>query len=181
MTDSQHLDDLIDTAARQLTAGDPPAHLRTRVLARLDERRSMSWMWIAAPVCAVAVVVAAVTIGFHDRAASRIAQRAEPGAVTLGAPKLPSVANASEGGPNPQAPNQQPSIGTRGPRVTASAPSVEDLAWQARALPALEPPNPLTLDEIQPAALEIRPLVTTPLTVPAIGQDEDTNQKGPRP
>jgi hypothetical protein len=46
MTDQTNLDRLIDDVARDITAPEPPAHLRTRILARLDERRSPRRAWL---------------------------------------------------------------------------------------------------------------------------------------
>ncbi len=77
--------------------------------------------------------------------------------------------------PEPQAPSLRPNIVRRPQRVTANVLSTDELAWRARAIPALAHPIPLTFDEIQPAPLEVRPLVTTPLSVPAI-EEEDENK-----
>ena len=183
MTERPKIDDLISSVAHRLTAGDPPAHLRPRVLARLGERRSMPWMRIAASVCAAGVVIAAVASGLHDRAASRIA----PDAIASGmkpASNEPLAAGTQIPAPGtqPQAPSAQRRIVGREPRVAATTTSAAELGWRARAIPALEPPEALTLTEIQPAPLELRPLVTTPLTVPAIAEieeDDDRNQEGP--
>src|ERR1041385_7747418 len=81
MAERPDIDNLITSAAQRMTAGGPPPRLRARVLARLDERRSMPWTWISAAVCALGVVVAAVAIGLHARTASRIAPDAQAGAM----------------------------------------------------------------------------------------------------
>jgi hypothetical protein len=183
MAERPERDALIDTVARRLTEGDPPAHLRARALARLDERRSQPWMWGAAAVCAVGVVVAGAALGLHDRSASRVA----PGAQAIAAKptsnkRLAASSPIQAPAPGPEAPSLPPGHLKREARVTARAPSSDELAWRARAIPELAPPNALTVEEIQPAPFEIRPLVTTPLTVPAIGEeDENRNQGGPRP
>jgi hypothetical protein len=175
MTDFQNLDDLIDSVGRRMTAGDPPARLRARVLARLDKRPSMPRAWMAATVCAVGVA-AAVGMALHERAAARIAANALATAGRLNSNE-PLAAGAPIGAPRvePQAPVFSPRIVKREPRGTPIAPAPEEVAWRARAIPALEPPDSLTLGEIQPVPLQIRPLDTLPLTVPAIGEDEDRN------
>jgi hypothetical protein len=182
MSDFQHFDDVIDATARGLTAGDPPADLRTRVMARLDERPSRPWRWKTAAACAAAVAVAATVVGLHDRAPSPAAAETHARTMTPNSnDRLAASPQILVPDPKLQDPRPRPNIETRRRRVVASAPSGEELAWQARAIPALEPPDPLTVEEIQPSPLEIRPLVTEPLTVPAIGEDENRNPDGPKP
>jgi hypothetical protein len=175
MTDSKDFDDAIDSVARDLTAGDPPAHLSADVLARIDARRPTPWAWVAAATCASGIV-AAVTIGLHDRGARRVTPEAHAGAIgPISSDPVAAGAPTPAPGLEPQAASLPPRIMRGAPRVTAIAPSADEVAWRGRAIPALQLPGPLTLNDIQPLPLEIRPLVTTPLAVPAIGEDDDRN------
>jgi hypothetical protein len=52
---------------------------------------------------------------------------------------------------------------------SSTGPTTEELAWLARAVPALEPPSALGVVAIQPEALtihqiDVKPLVTEPLS-----------------
>src|SRR5260221_986470 len=137
MAERPDIDSLITAVARRLPAGESRTPLRARVLARLDERRR-PWTWMTAAVCAAGVVVAAVVIGWPDGPASRSARRAEPGTASLASPKLPSVATASEGGLKPHTPSLPPPVTRRAPPATPRVPSADEIAWRARAIPALE-------------------------------------------
>ena len=82
----------------------------------------------------------------------------------------PPVASVPAPQPVPIVSSALPSL-PRTPR--ANGPSAEELAWQERALPALAIPEALTMKSIQPEALEIRPLITTPLTIAALEDSDD--------
>jgi hypothetical protein len=181
-TDHQGLEQAIDAAAQHLTAGDPPAHFSVRVLARLDERRRSPWMWWTAAACAIGVSVAAGVLGVRDRTVSPVAPRTQAKPMNPG-PNERLAVRREIVAPDSPAPTgrEEPKRVSREAQVTSRAPSADEFAWHARAVPALDTLDPLTLDDIQPTPLEIRPLVTAPLTVPAIVDDENRNQDGPRP
>jgi hypothetical protein len=59
------------------------------------------------------------------------------------------------------------------PSAETRDPSVDELAWQAAALPPLDRPELLALENIQPDELEVRPLTMAPLDIPLLGAEED--------
>jgi hypothetical protein len=64
---TERLDIAIDRAVREMLDVEPPAGLRGRAIARIERpRRSVGWMWIAAPVAAAAVIVLAVLAPWRD-------------------------------------------------------------------------------------------------------------------
>jgi hypothetical protein len=168
-TDDRDLDHVIDTVARDLTAGDPPAHLRARVMARLDERPARRWRWWTAAACA-AGVMAAVVMTLPHRHTSAVSQQLPTIASTsLTHEPRPSI-STGELQPLAAGPRPKKKWRTQPPAVPAAS-SAEELAWQSRTIPALDSPDRVTLADIQPAPLEIRPLVTNPLTVPALADE----------
>ena len=162
MTDAEDRDRLIDHAARQLTDGEPSPHLRTRVLAALGERRPVRSMWLFGPAMGAAALALAVVITM-TRAPATPEPRSAGTTSKAGAPGVPGL---------PVVPGVTSVPGKPGGRPRVTQPSAAEVAWQERAIPALVTPQALTLDRIQPEALEIRPLATTPLSVAAIGEDD---------
>jgi hypothetical protein len=183
MTDND-LNDLIDSVARQVTAGDPPAHLHARVLAQLGERARWPSIWKWAPAALVLAGLLVATVLVH-----RAPPPVGPASVrTAGASTpVPSPAANPPGSASPDsaavqtvnrvAKNPPSRAATR--RIAddlsawqAHAAAAEnELAWRDRAIPALGHPESVTLVGIQPTPLEIRPLNTAPLSVAPMGED----------
>jgi len=124
MTTEQDFDHAIDAVARDLTAGDPPTHLRARVLARLDERPARRPVWLMAVACAVVVVAALVLTHRHPqdlpvahetqaRQTKPVEHEAQPDRASVADQQVVPVADA------------QPDRRTRKPAVRATAPSAE--------------------------------------------------------
>jgi hypothetical protein len=162
----ENLHEAIDTVARDMTAAAAPA-LRAGVTAQLRaRRRSGASIWLGAAAAAASLVVAfAIARSASERdelarppitdprvAESPVEQRPTAVAST---PELRAAVHVSN--PRPWHRAVQP--------VQASADAV---AWESREIPALEPLAPLAFDDIQPAPIEIRPLVMPPLSVPAL-------------
>ena len=163
MTDNP-LDRAIDDVARRLTAQDPPADLRARVMARIHDRAQPRLVWRFAPLAAGVAGLAAIgfawTVARTPHEAPRPAARSTISAAAP-ASSLPAsqVADASAviASARPAAVKTQakPPVG----------PSAAELAWLARAVPALPQPAALNVEGIQPEALTIpqidmKPLVT---------------------
>ena len=160
----KEIDAVIDDVARRMTAPAASIDFRTRVLARLDDRQPSGWTWRIVPlVGAVAAVGLAVAVFRHAPAASNT------GPVSASDPAVAQAVGTQGSSPQPQAPSSKP----RASSLTPHAPTAEQLAWRERAIPALSQPDALTLESIQPAALEIRPLDTKPLVVAPISEDID--------
>jgi hypothetical protein len=164
------LDRVIDIVARHLTAGEPPVALRARILARIDDRtaRRRLRMFVPAAAGLAAIVVVAVFLWYPSHLSA-------PGAVA------PSIARAElSPASSPRIDGAVPgasSVSTRAVARRANGQtriSPGELAWRARAIPALDRLDSLTLETIQPAALtipllELEPIVTAPLTTAATG------------
>jgi hypothetical protein len=65
MWDDKQIDAAIDESARQMTAGEPGADFRTRVMARIEVHSSRTPLWrpIAVGVAVAAIVLVAVLVG----------------------------------------------------------------------------------------------------------------------
>src|SRR5262245_11254794 len=151
-TGSDHDDDrlggAIDDVARRMTEGAPPADLRARVLARLEEPAAAPWrwrlVWIAAPLAAAAIVLL-IVLARSDRGAG------------TGAPQ-PSIARGADQPltPAPREPAQPPnqpaasraaaaSVAQTGvttsPRPLRAPSDVEELAPPPLAVPSIAVPS----------------------------------------
>lgn len=171
LNDLNDLNNLIDDAARRMTAAEPSGHLRTRVVARLGTaRRPRQWRWLLAPLVAATAVAIAVLVVREPRVV--------PGTsfVVPGTTSVVPGTNAVVPGTSSVVPGTNAIVHNVPGVPGVPASSADEIAWQSRALPALEAPEALTLDAIQPEALDIRPLVTKPLSVPALGEDENRHQ-----
>lgn len=185
MTD---LDRDVEFVAREMTAGEPSSAVRARVLARLDQRPSHSWAGIGR-VALVAGGAIVLLIVFTHRQAP-----VTPAATDshLRQTQLAPMASKNPGDEAPPPAHKGTCVDVRRADLSgpACAPGLKArptyqvavqqtselteaaVAWDARAVPALDQPAALTVESIQPEPLEIRPLVTTALTVPALGDDE---------
>jgi hypothetical protein len=166
------LDRAIDEAARRLTSGRPSADFRARVQTRLGDRRPpMVWPWRLGVPAAVATALALAVVTHRpvrSPAPPRSARVESASGVTTPPTAAPVAAN-SQTTPRTHAQGASPSH----PPQTESPVSEAELAWRAQAVPALVVPETVTLATIQPEPLEIRPLVTRELTVPAMDADID--------
>ena len=157
-------DYLIDLVARQMTEAEPPSDLRARVIAALPARTPHRWMRIAIPATAIAgLVIIAMMNGaaWLERSKGPTVQGSEgPGDVTP--VESPAVAEASAGtatGPLDR--------WTFGPLDRAA-----DVPLSSHIEP-LAAVVPLSIEPIQPirvsiAPITVTPIVTEPLTVPAL-------------
>lgn len=166
------LDRLIDAVGQEMTSAEPTVDLRARVMTQLERRRDRRWLWITGGLAAAGAVVLLVFASLQDQPAPKIPTRTaqsdlmEPRAFRPGDVPAAEAAGLHLNASTPRTARRKPQV--------ARVASPEELAWQARAIPALEPPNPIVLEEIQPEPLEIRPLVMPALDVPAIGEGEQT-------
>src|SRR5262249_62010286 len=108
MMDDNDLDRVIDDAARGMTAGEPGASFRARVIARIDERRA-PWTrpFVLVPIAAAALIALALFIA-RDRASHAPARPVPPEA---GRPPRA----AREAGPSPTARPPAPAGPTQPP------------------------------------------------------------------
>jgi hypothetical protein len=160
------LDFEIDRAVREMLDVEPPPGLRGRVLDRIESpHRGFTWIWIAAPIAAAAILILAVILPsttdttFTTPVAKGGADRRLT--VTQPQPQAPQIARAVP-----------PSV------VTAPATAAEDAAADIVWVDPLTPPAAIAVAAIEPAqgramrsidvapaeipALEIRPITDTP-------------------
>ena len=170
MTDSHDVNGLIDDVARRMTRAESSSDLRSRVLDRLDDRAPMRWAWTLVPaVVGLAILVVAVV---------RSTTGPSPGTLMTSVTSRASNTDPSRGpSGNVEAPigasvDSPTSSVLRVVSRTGRSGSTGLLEGQEQAIPVLEAPAPLTVESIQPPALEIRPLYTAPLIVPSVDDDE---------
>jgi len=165
MIEPPNLNDVIELVAREMTGREPRA-LRAAVLKRIAPPPRMNTpVWIALGLLAAASSFAVFATHHSAR------QRPEPAQALASLPVNRSWDPARLGVPVVHL--QRPSASAVrhvDRRARPLAPSAGELAWQARAIPALAVPEPIVLDEIQPEPLEVRPLGITPLSVPAMDE-----------
>jgi hypothetical protein len=167
MIEPRNLDDAIELVAREMTGREPRA-LRSAVLKRIEPRPRVSTpVWIALGLLAAASSFAVAT--YHS---ARTVPEPPQAVASLPADRFWDPASL---GVRAAVHIHRPSaraVRHVDRRARPIAPSAGELAWQARAIPALAVPEPIILDEIQPEPLEVRPLSMTPLSVPAIDEAE---------
>jgi hypothetical protein len=175
------LDAAIDAVACEMTAVEPSAALRARVLARLERERRRAaagvprWAWAGA----AAITVLAVATGLwltrpvppgpgasESIAAERHADAPGlPGAVAPGPSALQGAAAASPAGvPAPSARNQR-AHAARGAQPAAGTVR-EALAEDEALVPALAVIEPLRFSTVEPTALQIPGVEVAPLDAP---------------
>lgn len=164
-------DEAIDRAVREMLDVEPPAGLRGRVLDRLAEPRSprWSWIWVAAPLAAAAVVVLAVTIPWRRD----LPVSAPPSRVAVDH-RLPVTSGAA---PVQVQPPLVATTAARAPgrserRIRATA-AVEDVvaepAIAGSLIDALPGPGPLDVARLAaPAPPALRTIGVTPIEIRAL-------------
>jgi hypothetical protein len=171
-------DHLIDDVASGLTMVESAPAMRGRVLAAIGRAggspRGRAWSIVAAASATAALAVGGV---LWQRAPEAPTDASI--ARTAAAPPVGSALSAPA--PEPvYVSAAPPSVRrARGP----ATPTAQELAWQARAVPALAPPPPLVVETNQPAAVEIPlldvgPLVTDPLEMAPLELDEAVSSGG---
>jgi hypothetical protein len=173
------LDFEIDRAVREMLDVEPPPGLRGRVLDRIESpHRGFTWIWIAAPIAAAAILILAVILPsttdttFTTPVAKGGADRRLT--VTQPQPQAPQIARAV-----PPSVVTAPAT-TRRPRsgqavaTAAAEDAAADIVWvdpltppAAIAVAAIEPAQGRAMRSIDVApaeipALEIRPITDTP-------------------
>jgi hypothetical protein len=162
------MDRLIDDAARSITAHEPPPHLRARVLARLDERRSPHRAWVLIPVAASAAAVL-MTIAVMKNRPAHLPETAVAPSTDI-ARATPERVGVIEAAPILQA--EPAAIAAAGRRDVSSK---EAAAWREELMPSLPAIAALGITEIQPDTLAIPQLNVKPLVVAPI--DGNNNQR----
>jgi hypothetical protein len=168
MTNSDDLAYVIDDVARRITAVAPVPDVRRRVLDRLHDRQPRRWRLALVPAAA-AIVISVSLIARNPKAPASLSI-ASNGSV-VGPAAASHVASDATPVPTPQ----QAFSASAPPRVASVMASIETRDAVIPPLPELEP---ISVGNIQPNALEIRPLLTTPLVVPPLpqgGDEADTN------
>ena len=161
---------VIDDVARDMTAADPAADFRARVMeqvsatpVRLRPLRGLrrdATLAAAAAIAAIAVSVAQPFRSSEPRSMARVSP-----------PSAPVVAPA-----DPAANADAPARATAPRRAPAPQPSAALVEWRARNIPALADLAALEMDHIQPAGLSIsqlsvRPLDIAPIVIRSIDDD----------
>jgi hypothetical protein len=157
----------IDAVGRRMTERNS-ADMRARVMAELRPRRSPRPMfWTIGGLAA-----AGVALAFVMTRPARVPQ--EPGFGARGSALARTETRMPNAEPRgPRAETRNPNSEPRMPSAETRDPSVDELAWQAAALPPLDRPELLALENIQPDELEVRPLTMAPLDIPLLGAEED--------
>jgi hypothetical protein len=167
---------------------EPPAGLRGRVIDRIESpRRGFAWIWIAAPVTAVAILILAVLL--PSKTARPVVDPVTTVATTPPATAPRPATTAPQPAPQP-APLPRMRRGAEIarrvsasplPRTVSAAVAPDDLDFEGARVAALAPPAPLTIQglpgprpttiaaielgrSIEPAPLEIRALELNTLT-----------------
>jgi hypothetical protein len=157
MSQRNELDRAIDVVAGEMTSAHAP-ELRIRVLEQLDARRGIGWFSLIG--VSAAGIALALGIAVHSRSAvPQSATMAARGDVRTAA-SLPPVHGSSPTSTLPEHAGQRTAVATRTP-ILGIEPAQPDF-------PALAAPPALTMSDIQPKPLEIRPLVTELLVVERI-------------
>jgi hypothetical protein len=156
------IDETIDLVARRLTDVEAPAHLRARVLARLDERRAARGLWWL-PLNAAAAIAIVVTIAAWPR--PHAPSLAAFPAATSAKPTVALAAGALVSDTTPPEPRADDRAARRPSGVGAVA---DPLEFHAQVIAALDPIDPLQIESIQPLDLAIPLLQVAPLTMPPV-------------
>ena len=174
------LDDAIDRAVREMLDAEPPAGFRARVLDRLERpARRFTWMQVAVPLAAVALVIIAVLVSRRDVGIvapppmDRPLPTIAPGVVTLNPP------------PSPVTPSAPPLADrtTIARRIVHASSATAPLPQEdARALPPLGVPSPIALKAIERGTvttltgIDVSPIAVQPLEVNALS-DTPPNER----
>lgn len=142
---------LLDETLRRMVAGEGPADLRQRVMARLDAPRRpvFSPVWATA-----AVAVIAIALGLW---LWRDPQRAPSSQRATGTEPSPSIGPSTPLAPSPIPVEPAP----RETRRTARRGSV--IEGDDPAVPPLPPPEPLAVAALEPDRIAIEPVPLKPL------------------
>lgn len=174
------LDRTIDLVARDMTAADVPAGFRGHVLAAIDERPRRNVL-ASRPLVWAGAAVVVIALGLVTRQAWQAGESQPP--ATLSVANTPGTAPATAPVVAPSAvadtAREQPATDTTSPthrrRNTARlAPQRRGLAWEAGPAP-LPAPDPITIDALAPAALDIPGVAIAPMdeiqpiTIPPAG------------
>ena len=169
-------DDLIDRVARDLTAAPAP-DLARAVRARIAAtppfgavQGQRTWHW---RVATGAVVLAAAVIAVLVPRSAPVA----PAAIVAVAPPAapPAVSVPSGADPGMSAASTPPACPEPCRKAARVRPITQvEAEWQSRAIAALVPSAPLTIDPIQPDRLtiplmQLEPLGTTPIELTPVG------------
>jgi hypothetical protein len=184
MNDPKQFDALVDIVARRMTAGEARP-MRARVMLAMARReglsraksrdrspRPMFWaMGAVATTACAAVVFVNLRLSPTAPLAPQVAARPALGAGRSALANAEQSASSAAPRLLSERIERQPSA--QRPAPAPGVPSPDQLAWQADAVPVLEPLALLTLENIQPEQLEVRPLTMAPLDVPLIGAEDE--------
>src|SRR4051794_5398372 len=164
-----HIDHAIDDTARALSAGEPDAAFRARIVARLEEggRSHRAW-WIGAPIAAAALIAIALVF-FSAR------ERTSPGEVrpdvargeAPAAPRTQTSTPAVDASTSPERAAEQTPRQTRLRTRAANAASVKESTprgegiRERRAAEDAGGPSPVT--QLAPPPLEVPSIAVAPI------------------
>ncbi len=174
-----HPDD-ITVAARTMTEAEPPADLEQRIKRRLDDvtadargHRRLAF-WLVPAGVAVALIAVLLVPRFRTADVPVVLDVPQSTSATVIEP-VPEATPATV--PDVTAP------AVRVIRLPSVRPAMSDaeLAWMARRIPALDPIETITVDQIvldtiQPESLSITPLTMTPLVTSPVFGDLDAGR-----
>jgi hypothetical protein len=161
-------DEAIDRAVREMLDVEPPAGLRGRVLDRIETTRSpgWSWIWVAAPLGAAAILVLAVLMPSESGRPPAAPPARAANDVYL--PPTPVVRRAPE--PRPQI--VLANAGTRPPRARqsiAAATLPAASAFEGAQVEALAGPHPIAIDRLAgPPPARVSDLGVSPIQIRAL-------------
>src|SRR5262245_39824626 len=169
--EDETLDRAIDRAARELTAGEPNASFRTRVMDRIGERSTWRSPWVWAPIAAAAVVAIAVMPRGPQRAEPPVLLASHSTSLALSVCGLePTLAREALVAP---VSGNVPGVVPRDAAPRVRRPRSADSAVAALAPDPLSTPS-LAVDPIGPAdSIRVTELETiTTITVAPIGEPQ---------
>jgi hypothetical protein len=154
---TRKLERLLDNTLRGMVAGEGPADLRARVLARLGGSRPRAF----SPAWATAVAAAVLAAGWWFwRPAEPV-----PGPAPRFAGETPRATASAPPSPEASVPTPPPA-----PKARVAPAPLEDEPG-VPTLPPLPPPEPLAVASLQPKDLEIEPLAFAPIVVADLAID----------
>jgi hypothetical protein len=143
-----------------MTAGEPPADLRVRILARLQAPTRSASVWVLVPAAAAMATLAIVATLDRRMPSARTPSTAARPVVAEARPAPAPLVGGSERSGTAHA-----LAGSAGRRAPASRTrsSSDDLGWRERVVPSLAAPDPLAVAAMPRAVIDLPSIMIDPI------------------